>query len=260
MSTMGRKKIGKPRKERSSATGRFSLRQLNPPGDLYRRWTARPAPGSGRAAALDWTLPSELAHLVQRIEDLAPVYDGALPDAAIHLDAMIDTGEIVLLRELKPYSVPLAQAAKLFGQAEDGEQYVRASLHRLHAAGLFLMVGTEEDPALQPVVPPMRPGDQWLMEDPFARDNVTVCLPNDAVLELEPEEFAALGYIRECQGAGRTPEPEGLMPYLRSSGATIAQARQLLETVGASEWVRYRGCSNCPAAARCTRREEKSAE
>ncbi|MGW0735590.1 hypothetical protein [Streptomyces sp. NPDC002851] len=248
---MGRSKPNKPRRQRGQAT--YTLRQLQPPGELYTTWfhvradepTALPEQG----------LSDDAVDLMKRLRRIAPYYGGQqLPEAAVMLDIAIDVGALGILTGPDGGDIiPLDQAGAALGA--DGDD-VRASLHRLHAVGALLTVQHEEHTFVRIVAKrPESPGDEWILEGDAAAQAVPrVCVPNGAQADLAADEFAALMYMRAK--AARLEEPDALeFGRFAGTGGT-ARAHALFAAVKATKWLEHRGCEACPAGHLCTRSPE----
>jgi hypothetical protein len=86
---MGRKKPGKPRRQRSVT---YTLQQLQPPG--YEEWLDIPQQFTADEAASDPRLGAESVDLMQRFARLRPLYRGLIPIHAVVLDTLLDTGAL----------------------------------------------------------------------------------------------------------------------------------------------------------------------
>lgn len=244
---MGRRKPGKPRKEQGV---RYSLRQLEPPG--YERWMT-PAPGidPDRLAA-EGAVSAEAVDLMRRLLRLRSVYGTSIPQQAVVLDRLVDTGTLPLQRpDGEVIAVPVGEMAeRMGGQVRPGD--VRGHVHELHASGMIL-IGEHPDvpaPVVRLVVgKPQQPGGKWLFGGDIESDLVPkACIPAGA-RHLDPDEFAALAYLRAHQADGTTGTVEEYAGF-NGVGST-ARAQELFDAV--AHLLDVRGCPTCPTAHLCTR-------
>ena len=244
--TVGRKKPGKPRRDRG--TVEYTLQQLQPPG--YDQWMTL-APDAAEKAATDPHLSPESVDLTRRLTRLGPIYGPKIPVQAVWLDLAVDQG---VLRLRHPDGtvglLPVGELAGMFGDQGAGRD-LRASVHELHAAGMLLLERDgEEDSVVRVVIGrPARPGDPWLFGGDIASDLVPkTCIPGDPQ-SLGVEEFAALGYLRSHISEGTTGTAE---EYATFKGVgSVERARELFDAV--ADLVDVRGCPACPTAHLCTR-------
>ena len=248
--TVGRKKPGKPRRDRG--TVEYTLQQLQPPG--YDQWMA-PADGfdSERAAA-DPRLTPQSVDLMRRLARLRPVYGPKIPLQAVWLDMMLDLGVLRLRRpDGSVGDLPAGELAGMLGGATEVAD-VRTAVHELHATGLLLVEPYGEDDTVLRVVVgrPAKPGDPWLFGGDIASDLVPkTCIPGDPQ-SLGAEEFAALGYLRSHISEGTTGTTGTAEDYATFNGVgSVDRAQELFDAV--ADLVDVRGCPPCPTAHLCTR-------
>ncbi|WP_329493145.1 hypothetical protein [Kitasatospora herbaricolor] len=159
---MGRKKTGKPRRERAAVE--YSLRELRPPG--YEEWiTVAPGMSPDKAAADPLITPGAVG-MMRRLARLRPLYGPQVPVQALWLDLAVDEGELRLRRAGGTVGLPVAELAGLLGAPGGPAEDVRAGLHELHARGVVLVEPDEERTVLRVVTArPARPGGRWLFEE-----------------------------------------------------------------------------------------------
>ncbi|MFE6274313.1 hypothetical protein ACFVQ9_36645 [Streptomyces goshikiensis] len=247
---MGRRKPGKPRRERIQT---YTLQQLQPPG--YDEWLNIGSDFTADAAAADSRLSEESVDLMRRFARLQPLYRGLIPMRAVQLDMALDQGAIPISRgdDETGALIPMEEIAALMGADSSGHD-VRESLHRLHSVGGFLV---EEAADGVPVIrmvsqPPQRPGDPWIFhgtaEDALVPSTCIPARPGD----LPSDEFAALTFIRTHMSRGTEALPE---EFAKHDGIdSVGRARQLFEAV--AELAQAKGCGTCPSAHLCTRVDE----
>lgn len=266
---MGRQKRGKPRRERpggGSAPGRFLLRELEPPGDAYRRWyepagLEAAAATTGGAVRLPGQRLSEDAReardLAERIRRLGPVYGGHVPHAALLLDMAVDAGAVTIQRPGEaPLAVPVAAiVAGQQGQTPDG---ARRALHDLHAAGAFLITTEQAGPggprtAVVRFVAkrPAAPGEAWALAGDGPVAEPSLCLPAAMSRDLDPATVSAVIYLRSKQARLEDPDPA---EYAVLTGLDVPDVEDVFAGARDSGLVDYRGCEACPAGHLCTRK------
>ncbi|MFJ5548662.1 hypothetical protein [Streptomyces sp. NPDC093225] len=245
---MGRRKPGKPRRERSQT---YTLQQLQPPG--YDEWLNIGSNFTADAAAADSRLNEESVDLMRRFARLQPLYRGLIPMQAVQLDMALDQGAIPISKGDDEHAslIPMEEIAALMG-ADSSD--VRESMHRLHSVGAFLLEEVADGVPLIRVVsqPPRRPGDPWIFHG-TAEDTLvpSTCIPTRPS-DLPPDEFAALAFIRTHMSRGTEPLPE---EFAKHDGIdSVGYARQLFEAV--DELAQEKGCGTCPSAYLCTRVDE----
>ncbi|MFE9429122.1 hypothetical protein ACFYNO_39955 [Kitasatospora sp. NPDC006697] len=166
---MGRKKPGKPRRER---TVEYTLQQLQPPG--YDQWMT-PAPDlDPERAATEPGLSPQAIGLMRRLVRLRPVYGPKIPVQAVWLDAALDGGALRLRRlDGSVGNLPAGELAAMLGGATEAAA-VRGTVHELHANGMLLVEPDGEDDIVLRVVvgKPAKPGDPWLFGGDIAGDLV----------------------------------------------------------------------------------------
>ncbi|MFD7732164.1 hypothetical protein ACFV6F_17465 [Kitasatospora phosalacinea] len=246
---MGRKKPGKPRRER--AAGGYTLQQLQPPG--YDQWIV-PAPGRAMMTATEG-MSAGAVETARRIERLLPLYGPKVPVQALWLDLAVDSG--VLQMRHTDGTVGLLPVAELAGMlsgpdgAPAAPAELRASVHELHAAGAVLVEPDEDDGCVLRLVVgrPERPGDPWLFGGDMAAGLVPkACVPADPA-SMDAEEFAVLGYLRAHLAGGTVGTAE---EYATFDGVgTVERARELFAAV--DHLLDVRGCPACPSGHLCTR-------
>ncbi|MET9568529.1 hypothetical protein ABZY34_05190 [Streptomyces virginiae] len=247
---MGRRKPGKPRRERSQT---YTLQQLQPPG--YDEWLNIGSDLTADAAAVDSRLDEDAVDLMRRFARLRPLYRGLIPMQAVQLDMALDEGVIPISKGDDEHAalIPMEEIAALMGADSSGDG-VRESLHRLHSVGAFLVKEAADGVPLVRIVsqPPQRPGDPWILhgtaEDVLVPSTCIPARPGD----LPTDEFAALAFIRTHMSRGTEPLPE---EFAKHEGIeSVGRARQLFEAV--AELAQEKGCGTCPSAHLCTRVNE----
>ncbi|MER7703608.1 hypothetical protein ABTX81_11990 [Kitasatospora sp. NPDC097605] len=167
---MGRRKPGKPRRERGPVE--YTLQQLRPPG--YDEWMTPAAGFDPERAAADPRLSPRAVDLMRRLARLRPAYGPKVPLQAAWLDMALDRGSLRLRHpDGSIGDLPADELASVIGGAAEGSD-VRNAVHELHAAGALLVdPDGGDDTVLRVVVSkPAKPGDPWL----FAGD-----IPGDPV-------------------------------------------------------------------------------
>lgn len=247
---MGRRKPGKPRRERTQT---YTLHQLQPPG--YDEWINVEAHFTADAAAADSRLDEDAVDLMGRFARLKPLYSGLIPMQAVRLDMALDQGAIPISKGDGAHAVlvPVEEVAALMGTDSRGDD-VRESLHRLHSVGAFLVEEAADGVPLVRIVsqPPQRPGDSWILHGTAEGELVpSTCIPARPG-DLPSDEFAALAFIRAHMSRGTEPLPE---EFAKHDGIdSVGHARQLFAAV--AELAQEKGCGTCPSAHLCTRVEE----
>lgn len=254
---MGRRKPGKPRRERGSRMGipqQLSLADLEPPGLGYDEWF-EVEPGMNPAEIDDPRLGDDAIELMRRFAYLAPLYGGKFPHAALLLDEVIATGHLAVMRSADDVMVIPVQEVAVH-QETDADR-VRDSIHRLHAVGAFLLVEDAEHgvPVARFVARrPERPGEAWRFADEPGVAARSVCISSAMWRELSADVASTVGFMRSCQVSLLDPDP---VEYARHEGVgTVERARELFEAALASGYVDHRGCEACPAAHLCSRPKE----
>ncbi|MGA5823551.1 hypothetical protein ACPC54_37510 [Kitasatospora sp. NPDC094028] len=250
---MGRKKPGKPRRERAAAA-EYTLQQLQPPG--YDQWMTL-APDAYDRAMEDMRLSPETVAMTRRLTRLQPTYGPKIPAQALWLDLALDQGALRLRHPDGTVGrLPVAHLAGMLGGQGDGQD-LRATVHELHAAGMLLVEPDSEDDCVLRVVigKPARPGDAWLFGGDLASDLVPqTCIPGDPQT-LGAEEFAALGYLRAHLAAGTAGTAGTAEEFATFEGVgSVERAQKLFDAV--ADLVDVRGCPACPSAHLCTRDPE----
>ncbi|CAN3978392.1 hypothetical protein [Kitasatospora purpeofusca] len=247
---MGRRKPGKPRRERAAVE--YTLQQLQPPG--YDQWMTPAAGLDPERAGSDPALSPQAGDLMRRLARLRPSYGPKIPVQAVWLDLAIDGGVLRLRQQdgtVDP--LPTARLADAFG-SEAGPGGLRALVHELHAAGALLVEPDGEDDTVVRLVvgKPAKPGDPWLFGGDIAGDLVPkTCIPGDPQT-LGAEKFAALAYLRAHLAEGTTGTAE---EYATFEGVgSVGHAQELFDAV--ADLVDVRGCPSCPTAHLCTRDPE----
>ncbi|MFD6802681.1 hypothetical protein [Streptomyces cyaneofuscatus] len=250
---MGRRKIGKPRRERRAAAD-YSLDQLEPPGALYEEWFQVEEGMDTSAAAKDARVSADALDLMERLARLAKPYAGRVPKAAVMLDMALDSGFLPLRQGDGGIMVPLDEAASMFAAGSVNPEQVRESVHCLHAVGALLMESVEETVIGRLVARrPKHPGEPWEFVDDEPGDaGPKTCMPNGAVADLTAEEFAAFAYLRSCDAAGDEVTAEHFCERISRDG-DVERAKKLFAAVAASGWLEVKGCSACPSGHLCTR-------
>lgn len=247
---MGRHKQNKPRRPRRPRG--YTLHELQPPGQGYDDWIDVPA-GLDPGAINDPRVKGEHLEMMARIARLGPIYGGRMPEAALVLDMLIDGGQLPIAEgEENGVLVPMAELAERFGAAGD----IRETIHRLHSAGMLLVVdGPDDESSFVRMVmqKPAEPGQPWrFVGDPDAVVAMT-CLPDGMWDALPTEVAATVAYMRSRQGQLEEPDPAEYGTHEGVNGE--AHARELFAAAQESGWVDYKGCGACPAGHLCTREE-----
>ncbi|WP_432014745.1 hypothetical protein [Streptomyces cucumeris] len=250
---MGRRKIGKPRRERRAAA-EYSLDQLEPPGVLYEEWFHVEEGMDTSFAANDPRIDADALDLMERLARLAKPYAGRVPQAAVLLDMTLDSGFLPLRQGDGGIMVPLDEVVSLFAAGSVNPDEVRESIHSLHAVGALLME-LVEDTAFGRLVArrPSHSGEPWVFVDDEPEGvGPKTCMPNGAVAELTAEEFAAFGYLRSCDAAGDEATAEYFCERMGWHG-DVDRAKELFTAVAESGWLEVKGCPACPSGHLCTR-------
>ncbi|MBT2482342.1 hypothetical protein J7E94_30030 [Streptomyces sp. ISL-94] len=189
-----------------------------------------------------------------RAQRLAPLYDGEIPHAALQLDLVLDTGKLPVLEGEDVRLIPLdafpVQHAGLGASFED----VRASIHRLHAVGAFLVEVHEETelPLMRFVLKrPERPGEAWAFMGDKTATAAQTCLPNRMWETLPVNVAMAVAYLRSC--VGQLEEPDFGKFTAQHHGGDAEAARSAWDAAWSSGYVEHKGCEACPAGHLCTR-------
>lgn len=248
---MGRKKPGKPRRQRIPR--QYTLRELQPPGEAYDEWYDV-RPGMDASNINDPRLGAEALDLMRRMARLGAAYKRSVPKAAIYLDTVLDSGNLGILQADGSVTVVPMEEMSRGGQGPDD---VRESIHALHAVGAFLVVpDAEHDVPLIRFVskPPKEPGEPWrFIGDPGALAAST-CVPTEIWDELDADVAGAVLFMRTCRSQLRHPDPA---EFGRHNGINGTEhARELFAAASASGFVDYKGCEACPTGHLCTRSED----
>ncbi|MGV2914694.1 hypothetical protein [Streptomyces alfalfae] len=246
---MGRKKPGKPRRQRSPQE--YTLRQLKPPGEPYDEWFTVHA-GSA-AYRNDIRLNLNVVALMDRIQRLGPLYGGEVPKAAVYLDSLIDTGKLPIFQgEDEGTLVPIADMAA----AHDGAslEEIRESIHKLHAVGALIVFSDDDhDVSYVRMVAkrPEEPGMPWQFDGDRDVAVATTCIPTHIWEDLPIDVAAAVAYMRTCRSRLEEPDPA---VYGTHEGVTGTQhAKELFAAALTSGYVDEKGCDACPTGHLCTR-------
>lgn len=248
---MGRKKPRKPRRQR--VPRQYTLQQLQPPGEAYQEWIRVPSSKDKGVVPDDPNLGPDSIRMMQQFAALAPAYNGLVPLAAIHLDNLIDTGHLPILRHDGTASlVPVNELAAKHGITDTAK--VRDSIHNLHAHGALLVhfPDAEDLPMVRLVAKrPEKPGDPWgFVGDPQVAV-AGVCIPSGMLEDVPPEVVGAIVYMRGRISQLEKPDP---IEYAKHKGVNgVEHAKELFAAAEASGWVDYKGCDVCPAGHLCTR-------
>lgn len=145
-----------------------------PPFQPYAEWLQAPESGAAiemtpeQAGALD----DETREFMRRVVEIAPIYNGHVPMAAVYLDMQLSRGEITLAVTGMPgqaTAVKVADVAARLALAEawpDGTEAAltadecTAKLHDLHRHGALVL---DDDHIVHLAVPPTSPGGRWLL-------------------------------------------------------------------------------------------------
>ncbi|MFF6869523.1 hypothetical protein [Streptomyces sp. NPDC012450] len=250
---MGRKKPGEPR--RSHVRRQYTLRELAPPGAAYREWY-QVRHGTDVGPIDDPRLRDEELDLPRRTARLGPLYENAVPRAAIGLDLLIDNAALpVVGPDGTGTSFPVENlVSRCRGE---GPEEIHETVHRLHAAGVLLAEEGGEHGALRVRMVAERPG-----------------APRSARRDLALRGRGgrpARGHVRARRHGGRDPprrRGHRRRPALLSlpapdagsgggrqapGGERARHARELLAAAEASGHVDEKGCDACPAAHLCAR-------
>lgn len=250
---MGRKKPGKPRRARNLVPRQYTLQELHPPGGAYDEWY-NVQPGMSTSGINDSRLGQEARDMMHRLARLGPLYGSQVPQAALLLDMVIDTGHLPIMEgdDGTATLIPVGEIAA--SRTEMSESEVRDSLHNLHANGAFLVLpDSEHDVSLIRFVAkkPEEPGETWhFMGDPDVAVR-TVCLTDDMWNQLPSDVAATVAFIRSHDAQLSEPDPKVYGTHEGVNGTE--HARELFAAARASGFVDYRGCSACPAGHLCTR-------
>ncbi|MFJ3785201.1 hypothetical protein [Streptomyces sp. NPDC090093] len=246
---MGRKKPGEPR--RSRVRRQYTLRELAPPGAAYREWY-QVRHGTDVGPIDDPRLRDEELDLPRRTARLGPLYENAVPRAAIGLDLLIDNAALpVVGPDGTGTSFPVENlVSRCRGE---GPEEIRETVHRLHAAGVLLAEeGGEHDALRVRMVAerPGAPGGTWRFGGEGAAPRAATCVP-DGMGGDPPRRRghrrrpALLSLPAPDAGSGGGRQAPG--------GERARHARELLAAAEASGHVDEKGCDACPAAHLCAR-------
>ncbi|MFF2375018.1 hypothetical protein ACFVUW_11610 [Streptomyces xiamenensis] len=226
---------------------------MRPPG--YDEWMDIEKNFSAEPAAADTDLDEGAVDLMRRFARLQPLYKGPIPMQALRLDLVLDTGAVPVSDGERTEVFPVEKVTAMLGATADSGD-IRESFHRLHSHGNLLVDDTHETPVVRIVSQrPQRPGDPWILLGD-ARDTLVpkTCIPAMPG-DLDPEEFAALAYVRARMSRGAEPDPQ---EFGRHEGIGSAdRARELFAAV--ADLAEVKGCASCPTAHLCTRSEPDAA-
>ncbi|WP_343308499.1 hypothetical protein [Streptomyces sp. SID5770] len=204
---MGRKKPGEPR--RSRVRRQCTLRELAPPGAAYREWY-QVRHGTDVGPIDDPRLRDEELDLPRRTARLGPLYENAVPRAAIGLDLLIDNAALpVVGPDGTGTSFPVENlVSRCRGE---GPEEIRETVHRLHAAGVLLAEeGGEHDALRVRMVAerPGAPGGTWRFGDEGAAPRAATCVPDGMGGGIPLDVAATVAVLRSYRSQLRTPDPE----------------------------------------------------
>lgn len=250
---MGRRKPGKPRRARLPR--QYALRDLDPPGFGYDVWLQ--ADKDVDAASInDPRLAAGSLDLRRRVHELAGVYQGQVPQAAVFLDYLLDGGSLPIARGEQVDLVPVEAMAQAQNAPSTGT--VRESIHGLHAAGAFVLFAHEQDGHEAYFVrmgrPPQYPGDPWQFVGEEDEASASTCIPDAIWQELPLDIAATVAYMRACRSQLDVPDPEEYGTHEGVNGTE--RARELFAAALASGFVDEKGCEACPSGHLCTRAGE----
>lgn len=122
---MGRRKIGKPKRERQH------LRAVarNPWGEPLV-----PHPSTGRFELAD-TAPPETIEFFRQVEELVPLYGGSVPESATVLDEVLRRGTQLGVLNASGRAGGLVSVAEFAQRVGVGVEELRWHAHHLHASG-----------------------------------------------------------------------------------------------------------------------------
>ncbi|MFD3780275.1 hypothetical protein [Streptomyces sp. NPDC058612] len=146
------------------------LRQLRPPGALYRSWFFLPA-GMNPDVPESWGLfgldGAARPAGVLKLHELAPFYGGEIPEAALSVDEYISALNIpVRRRDGRAAPTPMKNfVASVESRTATKTELApsRDSVHRLHARGMFVL--GDDLAARISVTRPRTPSDAWTFRD-----------------------------------------------------------------------------------------------
>lgn len=250
---MGRKKPGKPRRPRTARAipHQSRLQELQPPGPGYDEWIH--VQGIPDLAALPG-FDLDQQQVMNRLREIAPIYQNVVPMAAITLDDLIATGNLPVLNDGETGSfIPVAEMAAAQGLTDPED--VRRGIHELHANGMLLIgTDTKHDVSFVRVVfkRPDKPGDRWVfMGDEAEVPVATTCVPTGLWDALSPDVAMAVMYLRTLRSQLEDPDPA---KYAKHNGVgSMERAQELFTAAEDSGWIDYKGCDACPTGHLCTR-------
>ncbi|MEU9703016.1 hypothetical protein [Streptomyces sp. NPDC047981] len=252
---MGRNRPNKPRRDKAPRQRGYTLQELQPPGEDYKEWIEVPS-GLDTSKINDPQIGAEEIDFLHRLARLAPVYGSNVPVAGIVLDTVIDTGQLPIYSgEGTGRLIPLQQVAAAYPEFDS--ESVRESIHRLHAAGAFLVVSdAETELSLVRFVSrkPEHPGDPWGFIDDKSVPAATTCVPTEMWDELPLSVATAVLYLRSCESRLEEPAPKDLLRF--DEVESLEQAQELWDKAHDSGYVDYKGCEACPTGHLCTRRDD----
>ncbi|MFJ1782549.1 hypothetical protein ACIOKA_38220 [Streptomyces anulatus] len=196
--------------------------------------------------------------MMRRLARIGPSYDHKVPQAALLLDTIIDTGQLPVISgdgDTEATLVPIDKVVS--GRPGMDAAAVRHSLHELHAHGAFLVIPDEEhDVSLIRFVAkkPTEPGEVWHFQGEAGLSTRQVCVPTEMWDELPTDVAAAVGFIRSHEAQLSEPDPKVYGTHAGVNGTR--HARELFAAARASGYVDYKGCDACPTGHLCTRTDE----
>ncbi|MEU4180981.1 hypothetical protein [Streptomyces sp. NPDC026589] len=146
------------------------LRQLRPPGALYRTWFFLPA-GMNPDVPESWGLfgldGAARPAAVLALHELAPLYGGEIPEAALRLDEYVVALNLpVRRRDGRTAPTPLKNfvaSIELRTATKTERTPSREDVHRLHAKGMFTL--GDDLAARISVARPRTASDAWSFRD-----------------------------------------------------------------------------------------------
>ncbi|MFE1949893.1 hypothetical protein ACFW9D_05425 [Streptomyces sp. NPDC059524] len=246
---MGRKKPGKPRRPR--VPRQYTLKDLAPPGFGYDEWL-RPAPGADLSSVNDPRLSTESIELMRRVQRISTSYNGLVPVAAIHLDMLIDDGQLPIFQGDSGNMIPIEEMAA--AQGSTGTEAIREAIHNLHAHGALMVFQDEEHEAIyvrMVAQRPEEPGDAWKFAGDPDAVVASTCIPDHIWKDLPQDVAAAVVFMRSCRSRLEEPDPEVYGTHESVNGTE--HAKELFAAALASGAVDEKGCEACPCGHLCTR-------
>lgn len=162
------------------------LYHLRPPFEPYREWLTAPAGADGLTITPEQEelLGDDAVEFMRRVVEIAPLYNGVVPMAAVYLDMQMSRGEITLAVTGAPDRVTVMKVADLAASMSDPARLDElrravpeagldaaavepltvdecvAKTHELHRHGALVL---DDNHVVHLAVPPKSPGGKWLL-------------------------------------------------------------------------------------------------